>query len=56
MLKNTIIIKHNLDNHHKQNSNKRAKIFLTTNIIERPTNTKHNNIAKFIYKYGQNKR
>ena len=34
----------------------RTKIFLTTNVIDRQTHTKHNNIAKFIQKYGQNKR
>ena len=32
------------------------KIFLTINVIDRQTHTKHNNIAKVIYKYGQNKR
>ena len=32
------------------------KIFLTMNVIDRQTHTKHNNIAKFIHKYGQNKR
>jgi len=32
------------------------KIFLTTNVTNRQTHTKHNNIAKVIHKYGQNKR
>ena len=32
------------------------KIFLTMNVIDRQTHTKHNNIAKVIYKYGKNKR
>jgi len=32
------------------------KIFLTMNVIDRQTHTKHNNIANIIYKYGQNKR
>ena len=32
------------------------KIFLTMNIIDRQTHNKQNNIAKVIYKYGQNKR
>jgi len=31
------------------------QIFLTTNVIDRQTHTKHNNIAKVIHKYGQNK-
>ena len=34
----------------------RTKIFLTRNVIDRQTHNKHNNIAKFIHKYGQNKR
>jgi len=33
-----------------------TKIFLTTNVIDRQIHTKHNNIANFIHKYGQNKR
>ena len=32
------------------------KIFLTMNLIDRQTHTKHNIIAKVIHKYGQNKR
>ena len=32
------------------------KIFLITNLIEKQTHTKHNHIAKYIHKYGQNKR
>jgi len=32
------------------------KIFLTMNVIDRQTHTKYNNIAKVIYKYGENKR
>jgi len=31
------------------------KIFLTMNVIDRQTRTKHNNIAKVIYKYRENK-
>ena len=31
------------------------KKILTINVIDRQTHTKHNNIAKVIYKYGQNK-
>ena len=33
----------------------RTKIFLTINVIDRQTNTKHNNIEKVIYKHGQKK-
>jgi len=29
---------------------------LRTNVIDIQTDTKHNNVAKVIYKYGQNKR
>ena len=31
------------------------KIFLNMNVIDRQTHTKHNYIAKVIYKYGQTK-
>jgi len=32
------------------------KIFLTMNVIDRQTHTKHNNIARVIYRFGQSKR
>ena len=32
------------------------KIFLTMNVIDRQTLTKHNNTTKVTYRYGQNKR